>query len=132
MDQRPIAGTTLGILLTFGGIIQGELDIVKGTELVICEHCRAVTVRSDGELHRLSAKVGQNLSELWVHSVLAGAQINGADRQALHHGSHLLEAKPVSPRRIAVAERTSEVALVGQAESERKSSSRSGPDPRRV
>src|SRR6266852_760474 len=132
MDQRPIAGTALGVLLTFGGIIQGELDIVKGSKLVICEHCRAVTVRGDGKLHRLSAEVGQNLSELRVHSVLTSAQINGADRQAFHHRSHLLEAKPVSPRRIAVAERTSQVALVGQAESKRKSSSRSRPDPRRV
>src|SRR5258708_35022802 len=108
MDQRPIAGTTLGILLTFGGIIQGELDIVKGTELVICEHCRAVTVRSDGELHRLSAKVGQNLSELRLHSVLTGAQINGADRQTFHHKSHLLEAKPLTQRPIAVVKGTSQ------------------------
>jgi hypothetical protein len=48
-----------------------------------------------------------------VHAVLTGAQIDGADRQAFHHRSHLLEAKPVGPRRIAVAEGASQVALVG-------------------
>src|SRR5256885_10905991 len=74
----------------------------------------------------------QNLSEPRVHSVLTGAQIDGKDRQTFHHRSHLLEAKPVGPRRITVAEGTSQVALVGQAKSKRKSPSRSRPDQRRV
>src|SRR5437867_4577094 len=113
MDQPPVSGTALGILLTFGGIIQGELDIVKGSKLVVCENGRTMPIRGDGELYWQSAEVGQNLSELRVHSVLTGAQINGSDRQAFHHRSHLLKAKPVSPRRIAVAEGTSQVALVG-------------------
>src|SRR5580765_3312038 len=113
MDQGPIAEAALGILLAFSWIIQGKLDIVEGTELVISKHGRAVAVGGDGELYRQSAEVIQNLAELRVHSVLTGAQIDGADGQAFHHRSHLLEAKPVSPGRIAVAKRTSQGALVG-------------------
>ena len=86
---------------------------MEGAELVISEYGRAVAVRGDGELHPQSAEVGQDLAELRVHAVLTGAQIDGADRQAFHHRSHLLEAEPVGPRRIAVAEGTSQVALVG-------------------
>src|SRR5258708_1100675 len=113
MDQGPIAAAALGILLAFSWIIQGELGIVVGKELVMSKHGRAMAVGGNGELYRQSAEVIQNLAELRVHSVLTGAQIDGADRQAFHHRSHLLKAKPVSPRRIAVAERTSQIALVG-------------------
>ncbi len=52
VNQGPIAAATLGVLVGFAGVIQGELDIVKGTELVVSEHGRAVAVRCDGELHR--------------------------------------------------------------------------------
>src|SRR6266481_1730635 len=128
MDQGPIAAAALGILLAFSWIIERELDVVEGTQLVICEHSRAVTVRGDGELHLLRAEVSQNLSELRVHSVLTGAQIHGADRQAFHHRSHLLEAKPVGPRLIAVAEGTSQVTLVGKPKSECKPVGRSRSD----
>src|SRR5260370_2021757 len=114
VDQSPIAGTALGILLTFGRIIKGKLDIVKGPKLVVCENGRAMPVRCNGELQRQRAEVGQNLSELRMHSVLAGAQIDGADRQAFHHSSHLLEVKPVSPPRIPAAKGTTQTALVGQ------------------
>src|SRR5258708_32988189 len=84
VDQSPIAGTALGILLTFGRIIQRKLDIAKGSKRVVWENGRAMAVRWNAELQRHRAEVGQNLSELRMHSVLAGAQIDGADRQACH------------------------------------------------
>ena len=67
-----------------------------------------------------------------MHSIFTRAQIDGADPQAFHHRAHLLEAKPVGPRRIAVAEGTSQVALVGKPESECKPVGRSRSDQRRV
>src|ERR1700735_3768720 len=87
-----------------------------------------MAVRCDGELHRQMAEVPQKLAELRVHTILTGAEIDGPYRPPCHHRSHRSKAKPVHPRRIAVAEGTSQIALVGQSESERKSSSRSGPD----
>ena len=35
VDQRPIAGTALRILLAFSGVIQGKFDVVKRPNLVI-------------------------------------------------------------------------------------------------
>src|ERR1700676_3356690 len=102
MDQSPIAASALRVLLSLGGIIQGELDIVESTELIICEHGRAVAIRSDSELHWQSTEIGQNLAELRVHTVLTRSQIYRTDREPFHHSSYLLEAKPVRPRRIAV------------------------------
>src|SRR4029077_8337786 len=67
-----------------------------------------------------------------MHSIFTRPQIDGADPQAFHHRTHLLEAKPVGPCRIAVAEGTSQVALVGKPESECKPVGRTRSNQRRA
>src|SRR5579872_5227564 len=54
-----------------------------------------------------------------MHSVFASSQIHGANRQALHHGFHLVEREAIGTSGITVAKRASEIALVGETETER-------------
>ena len=55
-----------------------------------------------------------------MHPVLAGAEIDRADGQPLDHGAHLVEGEPVDPRRVAVAERAGQVALVREPDAQRE------------
>src|SRR5262249_3138438 len=80
MDQCPITGTSLCVLRSLGRIVEGELDVMKGAQFIIAKHGSTVAIRGDRELYRFSPEVSQNLAELRMHSVLAGAQIHRAHR----------------------------------------------------
>jgi len=55
VDQRPIAGSALCILLRLRGVIERELDVVEGAQFVVIQNGHAVAVRSDRELDGLCA-----------------------------------------------------------------------------
>src|SRR5579872_129885 len=54
-----------------------------------------------------------------MHSVLSSSQIHRSNRQTLHHGFHLVEREAIGTSGITVAKRASEIALIGETETER-------------
>jgi hypothetical protein len=53
VDELPISGSALRVLFSFGGVIQRELDIVKGSQFVVFQDGSAVPVGSDSQLDGL-------------------------------------------------------------------------------
>ena len=53
VNQIPIAGAALRILLGFSWIIQRKLDVMKSAHVFIVEYGYAVTIRSDRQLYLL-------------------------------------------------------------------------------
>src|SRR5690242_12354084 len=104
MNERPVSRPALLILFLLGGIIQRELDIVKGTQFMVFQNRNTVTVGSDGEFGLLRSQVSQYCFEIRMHAVLTGAEIHRPYRQAFHDSLHLIEEETVCAARIAVAE----------------------------
>src|ERR1700751_93693 len=119
MNQFPVTWAALGILFRLGGVIEGKLDVMEGTQVMVFENGNAVTVGSDGELHRSSSQVSQYRLVVRMHSVLARSQIHGANRKAFHHRLDLIQRETVGASGVAVAEGTREIALVGEPEPKR-------------
>ncbi len=119
VDQFPIALPALCILFGLRGVVERELDVVEGTQLMVFQNSNAMTVGSDGELDRLRSQVGQYCLEVGMHAVLAGAEIHRPYGQAFHHGLHLIQRKTIRASRIAVAEGAGQITLVGEPEPER-------------
>src|SRR5215467_10507633 len=84
-----------------------------------------MTVGSDGELDRPRSQVGEYRLELGMHSVLTGAKIHRAHGKAVHDCPHLIQGETVRASWIAITKRAGEIALVGEAESERNTGVRS-------
>ncbi len=120
VHERPVAGTALGVLLLPGRIVERELHIGERAQFIVVQDGGAVAVRGDGELDRPRSQVGQDFVELRVHAVFARAEIDRADGQRRDDRAHLFGAEPIDPRWIAVAERAREVALAGQAQTDRE------------
>src|ERR1700676_3234826 len=92
---------------------------MEGTQVMVFQNGNTVTIGSDGDLHRSRSQVSQYRLVVRMHSVLACAQIYGANQKALHDGLHLIQGEPIRARWIAVAEGALEVALVGEPEPKR-------------
>ena len=120
VQEIPVAGSALAVLLVPRRVIERELDILEGRHVRIVQDLDRVAVGGDRQLERLRPKIGQHGAELRVHSVLAGAEVHRANGQPLDHGAHLIEGEPVDPRRVPVAERAGQVALVREPDAERK------------
>src|SRR5216684_2468996 len=99
VNESPVAGTALCILLGLSWVIDRELDVVEGAQFVVFQNSHAVAVGSDGELDGLCAQVG-------------------------HNCLYLIQRETVRTNRIAVAEGTGKIALVGQPEAERNTTIR--------
>src|SRR5208282_4071095 len=95
VDQGPIAGSALCILLGFGRVIERELDVMKDAQFVVLQNCDAVAVGSDGQFDGLRSQVTQYRFELWMHAVLAGAEIHRTDRQSFHDRFHLIQREAI-------------------------------------
>ncbi len=111
----------LSVLFGLRGVIEGELDVMEGTQFAVIQKGNRVAIGCDGELHRFRSQVGQYCLEVGMHAVLTGAEIHRANGQAFHHCLHLIEGEAISASWIAVAECAREVALVGQPEPKRNS-----------
>src|SRR5713226_10022821 len=118
-DECPIAMPTLGILFGLRGVIERELDVMEGTELIVFQNSNAMTVGSDSELDRFRLQVGQYCLEVGMHAVLTGAEIHRPYGQAFHDCLHLIQGETIRASWIAVAEGAGEITLVGKAEPER-------------
>src|SRR5579872_401554 len=126
MNEFPIAVSALCILFWLRRIVERKLNVVKGAHLLITKNGNAVAIRCDGQLYRLSAQVGQYVPEVWMHSVLASAEIHRADRKPFHNGLHLVQGETIGASRIAVAEGTGKITFVGKPEPERDTFIRRG------
>src|SRR6266403_4290342 len=109
----------LCILFGLRGVIERELDVMEGTELIVFQNSNTMTIGSDGELDRFRSQVGQYCLEVGMHAVLTSAEIHGAHGQTFHDCLHLIEGETIRASRIAVAEGAGEITLVGKAEPER-------------
>jgi len=114
VNERPIAGTALGILLSFVRVVDGEFELVKGPEILIRQDLHGVPVRSHGQLERLLPQIGEDRCEIRMKAVLTGSEIDRAQRHALDDPPYLLKIKPIGARRIAIAEGAREIALIGE------------------
>src|ERR1700690_2015546 len=119
VDQFPIAGSALRVLFGRCRVIERKLNVVKSEQLVVFQNCNAVAVGSDGKLDGLRPQVTKYRSKLWMHAVLAGAEIHRTDRQSFHDELHLIEREAIRAGWITVAKRARKVALVGETEAER-------------
>src|SRR4029077_16643099 len=119
VDECPIAMPALYILFGLGGVIERELDVMEGTELVVFQNSNTMTIGSDRELDRFRSQVGQYCPEVGMHAVLTGSEIHRPYGQAFHDCLHLIQREPIRASWIAVAEGAGEIALVGKAEPER-------------
>src|SRR5262249_50129680 len=120
VNKAPVSWAALAVLLCFVRIVEGKLHVGKGADLGGVERCDRVTVRRDGELDRLLAQPADDGTELRVHAVLAGAEVDRAHGQPRHDCAHLLMRQAIDPGRVAITEIAGEVALVGEPESERE------------
>src|ERR1700680_3789587 len=116
VDECPIAMPALCILFGLRGVIERELDVMEGTELIVFQNSNTMAVGSDGQLDRFGSQVGQYCLEVGMHPVLTGAEIHRPYRQAFHDCPHLIQGETIRPSWIAVAECTGEITLVGKAE----------------
>src|ERR1700730_7864615 len=119
MNQIPIPSSALCILFGLRGVIERELDVMEGTELIVFQNSNAMTVGSDSELERLRSKVGQYCLGVGMHAVRTRAEIHRPYGQAFHDCLHLIQGETVRASRIAVAEGAGKITLVGKAEPER-------------
>src|SRR5207245_2826664 len=119
MDECPIALPALCILFGLHGVIERELDVMEGTELIVFQNSNTMTIGSDGELHPCRSQVGQYCLEVGMHAVLTGAEIHRPYGQAFHDCLHLIQGETIHASWIAVAEGAGEITLVGKAEPER-------------
>jgi hypothetical protein len=85
LDQLPVAVSALCILFSLRRVIERKLDVMEGAQVMVFQNGNTVTVGSDGELHRSSSQVNQYSLVVRMHSVLAGAEIHGANRKAFDH-----------------------------------------------
>jgi hypothetical protein len=120
VDEVPVAGTALRVLLLLRRIVERQLHVVKGAELLVREGGDAVPIGGHGELHVAAHEEREQLPEPRVEPVLAGTEVHGADREAIEHGADLLRVEPVRARWVPVAKRAGQVALVGEAEAQRE------------
>src|SRR5713226_9031425 len=117
-DECPIAMPTLGILFGLRGVIERELDVMEGTELIVFQNSNTMTIGSDGELNRFRSQVGQYCLEVGMHAVLTSAEIHRAHGQPFHHCLHLIKGETIRASRIAVAEGAGKITFVGEPEPE--------------
>ncbi len=64
VDECPIALPALCILFGLHGVIERELDVMEGTELIVFQNSDTMTIGSDGELDWLRSQVGQDCGEV--------------------------------------------------------------------
>ena len=95
VDQFPVASSALRVLLGLCRVIERKLNIVKSKQLVVFQNCDAVAVGSDGEFDGLRSQVTQYRFELWMHAVLASAEIHRTDRQSFHDRFHLIQREAI-------------------------------------
>jgi hypothetical protein len=95
VDHLPIAVSALCILFRLRRVIERKLNIVKGAQLVVFQHGNTMAVGSDRKLDGLFAQVRQNRFKVWMHPVLASAQIHRTDRQSFHDGLHLIQREAI-------------------------------------
>src|SRR5205814_4836497 len=119
VDQLPIAVSALCILFGLRWVIERKLNIMKGAHLVVFQHSNTMAVGSDRKFDQFLAQVRQNLFEIRMHAVLAGAQIHGTNWQSFHNGFHLIQRETISAGWISIAEGAGEVAFVGEPETQR-------------
>src|SRR5580704_8099371 len=119
VDECPIAMPALCILFGLRGVIERELDVMEGTELIVFQNSNTMTIGSDGELHPCRLQVGQYRLKVGMHAVLTGAEIHRPYRQAFHDCLHLIQGETIRAGGITVAEGAGKVTLVGKAEPER-------------
>jgi len=55
MYKRPVARAALPVLFRLRGVIERELDVMEGAQFIVFQNSHTVTVRGDGEFHRLRA-----------------------------------------------------------------------------
>ncbi len=91
VQKPPIARAALVVLLGLGRIIEREFDILEGGQLRIREGRRRVSVCGHRQLDRLSPQIGDNRQEVWMQTVLTGAEVDRSHRNAVHNGAHLLK-----------------------------------------
>ncbi len=120
MDQIPIAGAALRVLLILRRIIDRELDIAELRQLLVAQDRDRIAVGRHGQLERLAREIGDDGVELGMQPVLARAEIDGAHRQAFDHRAYVGKTEPVDPPRIPVAEAAGQIAVVGQPETQRE------------
>src|SRR5262245_9080990 len=113
MNERPVARPALRILFRLRGVIERELDVVKGLQLAVFEKSYAVAVRCDSKLNGLGAQVREDWPQIRIDALLAVAEVHGTNGQAPHDGPHLIERETVRRSRISVAKGAREIALVG-------------------
>jgi hypothetical protein len=76
MNEFPVSGTALRILLRLGGVIEGKLNVVKGTNFAVCQDSDAMTIGSYGELDGSCMQVSQYRFEVRMQAILSGPQID--------------------------------------------------------
>ena len=91
VDECPIAMPALCILFGLRGVIERELDVMEGTELIVFQNSNTMTIGSDGELDRFRSQVGKYRLEVGMHAVLTGAEIHRPYGQAFHDCLHLIQ-----------------------------------------
>src|SRR5207249_9775281 len=120
MDECPIAIPALCILFGLRGVIERELDVMEGTELIVFQNSNTMTIGSDCELHPCRLQVGQYRLKVRMHAVLTGAEIHRPYGQAFHDCLHLIQGETIRAGWIAVAEGAGKITFVGEPEPERK------------
>src|SRR6266446_7146287 len=118
MDECPIAIPALCILFGLRGVIERELDVMEGTELIVFQNSNTMTIGSDGELDRFRSQVGQYRLKVGMHAVLTGAEIHRPYGQAFHDCLHLIEGETIGASWIAVAKRAGKITFVGEPQPE--------------
>src|SRR5258706_13624512 len=103
VDECPITMPALRILFGLRGVIERELDVMEGTQLIVFQNSNTMTIRSDGELDRSRLQIGQYCLKVGMHAVLTGAEIHRAHGQAFHYCLHLIQGETIGASRIAVA-----------------------------
>src|SRR6267154_2965645 len=109
MDQRPVPFSALPILFGLRGVIERELDVVKGSQFIVLQNRNTMTIGSDGELYRFRLQVAEYCLEVWMHAVLTGAKIHRPHGQAFHDHLHLFQGKTISASWIAIAKSAREI-----------------------
>ena len=76
VDETPVSGTALSVLLRRTRIIEREFDVVEAGYLHVVQRRDRIAVRGDGELDRLAAQIVDQRPKLRMHAILAGAEVD--------------------------------------------------------
>src|SRR6267142_4132623 len=110
----------LCILFGLRGVIERELDVMEGTQLIVFQNSNTMTIGSDGELDPCRPQVGQYRLKVRMHAVLTRAEIHRSYGHAFHDCLHLSQRETSLASRIAVSEGAGQRTFVGKSQSECK------------